>query len=110
MEIKNIGDIYLLIPEGDIDYNANIHIDEDIYVLLEENVSKIIIDLSYVNMIVSAFLKTLINIQRKLDKTGGKIILSNLQDHTYEVFKITGFDKILTISDSNENAMKIFAQ
>ena len=38
----------------------------------------------------------------------GKLVLCEMKEHILEVFKISGFNQILTITDSEDEALKKF--
>lgn len=60
-------------------------------------------DLEYIS---SAGLRSLLSLAKKLKEQKGKIALSGLKGSVGEVFKISGFDSIFKIFDSEENALK----
>jgi len=60
-------------------------------------------DLEYIS---SAGLRSILAIAKKLKEQKGKIVLTGLKGSVGEVFKISGFDSIFKIFDSEENALK----
>ncbi len=53
-------------------------------------------DLAYIS---SAGLRTLLTLQKQVNRTGGTLCLTHVQPSVKEVFEITGFAGILTIKD-----------
>jgi anti-anti-sigma factor len=60
-------------------------------------------DLEYIS---SAGLRAILATAKKLKDQKGKIVLTGLIGSVGEVFKISGFDSIFKIFDSEENALK----
>ncbi len=60
-------------------------------------VTKLIINVEKLAYISSAGLRVLLNAQKKLEKTGGAMVITHANDEIREIFEITGFDEILTI-------------
>ena len=60
-------------------------------------------DLEYIS---SAGLRSILSTAKKLKEQKGKIVLTGLKGSVGEVFKISGFDSIFKIFDSEENALK----
>jgi anti-anti-sigma factor len=60
-------------------------------------------DLEYIS---SAGLRSILSTAKKLKEQKGKIVLTGLRGSVGEVFKISGFDSIFKIFDSEENALK----
>ncbi|RJP63886.1 MAG: anti-sigma factor antagonist [Ignavibacteriales bacterium] len=73
---------------------------------LEKHISNgdrtLLIDFSEVNYISSAGLRIFVGIQKNLTKIGGEIILHSIIPTVYEVFRISGLNKVFRIvSDKN---------
>ena len=62
-----------------------------------DNVTKLTIDMEHLSYISSAGLRVLLNAQKRLEKAGGSMIITNANEELMEIFEITGFDEILTI-------------
>ena len=58
-----------------------------------------------VNYISSSGLKVFISAWRRAQKTGGKLILVGLTDRVREVFAVSGFDSVLPILPSVDDAL-----
>lgn len=63
-----------------------------------KNTKEIIIDCNELNYVSSACLRVLLQSQRKLGR-GGKLKLVGVNENVMDVFKITGFDSILSIEE-----------
>jgi len=62
-----------------------------------DTVSTVIIDMENVEYVSSAGLRVLLGAEKKMKTKDGKMIVRNVTLAVMDVFKITGFDKILTL-------------
>lgn len=67
--------------------------------------SNFVIDLSEVDYISSAGLRSILVIAKRLKANNGQLMLSALQDAVKEVFEISGFSSIIPIYESVEAAL-----
>ncbi len=65
----------------------------------------IIIDMSGLDYISSAGLRSILTASKRLKGEGGDIILTSLKNVVRDVFEISGFSSILPIYDSVETAL-----
>ncbi len=75
----------------------------------EENASAFIIDFSKLVYISSAGLRAILKIAKSCNEKGKKMAVCNLSPDVREVFKISGFDLIITVCDDLESAKKAIA-
>lgn len=61
------------------------------------NFDSMIIDFTDLNYISSAGLRVLISTQKKLQADNIPLVIKNVNDPINEIFRMSGFDKILTI-------------
>ena len=69
-----------------------------------ERSQKIIISFSKVNYVSSAGLRVILMSAKQVKAKGGAIALCDMADRIFEVFKMSGFDKILNIQPNLEGA------
>ncbi|MBR1672107.1 MAG: STAS domain-containing protein [Fretibacterium sp.] len=60
-------------------------------------VAKLVFDMGKLNYISSAGLRVLLNAQKKMEKSGGDMLVRNINHEIREIFEVTGFDEILTL-------------
>ena len=95
--IKNYNEKELtLAVEGRIDTITSQELDEEINVELG-NFDSLIMDFSDLEYISSAGLRVLIATQKKLKADNIPFIIRNVNDTVGEIFRMSGFDKILKI-------------
>ena len=73
---------------------------------IDEGDNVFIIDLSELDYISSAGLRSILATAKKLKAKKGDILLAALQDAVKEVFEISGFSSIIPIYDSMEAALE----
>lgn len=95
--IKNYNQKELtLIVEGRIDTVTSQQLDKEIMDELEK-FNFLIMDFANLEYISSAGLRVLISIQKKLKPAGIPFVIKNVNNAVGEIFRMSGFDKILTI-------------
>lgn len=67
---------------------------------------RLALDLSGVQLIASAGLGALINLNKECKAKGGKLALFAMAPELFQVFKLTRLNSLLTIVDSKEAAVK----
>jgi anti-anti-sigma factor len=105
---KSQEDIFIIEISGRMDSISIKEIEEKLNNAIENNKGKIIIDLAAVDYISSMGLGVLLAALKKQKKSKGSIELVSLQPFVRDIFKITGFDRIFSISSSQEEAVRNF--
>lgn len=94
----------VLIPAGRID-SGNARAFESI---VTERISagdhRVIVDFSRLDFISSSGLRVLLIAAKTLKVHKGAIALCSMKDHIKEVFQISGFDRIIPIRDTRQDA------
>ena len=62
-----------------------------------DGVTKLIIDMEKLVYVSSAGLRVLLNAQKKMEKSGGSMVVCHVNEEIREIFEVTGFDEILTL-------------
>ena len=97
MEIeKSVNGLILTVkPEGNINTITAVEFGESVFDDLDEKI-KLVLDFEKVGYVSSMGLRILLELQKRM-KEQGEMVLKNINPSIMEVFKISGFDKILTI-------------
>jgi anti-anti-sigma factor len=74
--------------------------------LIEKGETTLLLDLSALEYISSAGLRSILATAKQLKAKNGELLFSGLQGPVKEVFKISGFGSIFCIFDSTEDAQK----
>ncbi len=98
MEINTKQDsgITIISPIGRIDTSTAKNFEEGILKIIS-NSSSVIISFSSIDYISSAGLRVILMTGKKVASNKGKLALTDMHAKIYEVFKMSGFDKILKI-------------
>ena len=111
LEVEDIGDITVVnFLDKKILDDQNIQvIGEQLLKLVEElGRQKILLNFSNVEFLSSAALGKLIVLNRKLNETGGKLVLCNIDRNIYEVFEITKLNKVFAIAKDEQSGLQSF--
>ena len=102
MEIRKVSEgsvltVYLI---GRLDAVTALELDKNLAAVLN-TVTNLTIDLADLEYISSAGLRTLLKLQKRMDKQGSMKI-RNVRENVREVFDMTGFSDFLTIADDKK--------
>ena len=76
--------------------------------LLDQNVSKILVNCSQMDYVSSSGLRILLMALKRITMVKGKFVLCSLQENIREIFEISGFTTIFEIYPSEEDALRVF--
>jgi len=93
--------------EGHLDSESSPDFDEYVCKLLDNNVIYILIDLKNLNYISSEGIGAVLMIQKRISGKNGLAIFFNLNFEISSLFKLLGFDKVLTIASGRADALQI---
>lgn len=107
MEIKKISDGTRLTVKliGRIDAVTALELDKDLSATLD-GITDLTIDLAELEYISSAGLRTLLKIQKRMDKQGSMKIC-NIRNNVREVLDMTGFSNFLTLADDRKTKFSV---
>jgi anti-anti-sigma factor len=75
---------------------------------IDESEKHFVVDLSSLEYISSAGLRSILIIAKKLKALNGKILLAAMEESVNEVFEISGFNSIIPIHDTVQAAIRQF--
>jgi anti-anti-sigma factor len=96
-------------PDGRIDTLAAEQLDQALQATMAGGDHKIVMDMSKVEYISSAGLRSLAAVLVKCREDGGDMKLAALNERVTRVFKIIGFDILMSVSDTPEAAIAEFS-
>ena len=110
MEINQIkiDDVPIVSVSGRIDGTTSKDLETILNELIDQDMSKIVLDLEGVVYISSVGLRVLLSALKKVRPNKGDVKLVSLQPFVREVFEITGFTKLFTIYPSQGEALCCF--
>ena len=105
---ETIGTVEVLSLEGRLDASSAREIKEKVASLSQDNRVNLVIDMGGVDFIDSSGLGTLVSSLRTVNKQGGDIKISALQDQVRSVFELTRLHRIFGIYDDCRAAAMSF--
>jgi anti-anti-sigma factor len=102
------GDIKVLRFEGRLDTNTSPDAQTALEGLIGEGAQKILVDFEKLDYVSSAGLRVLLSTAKQLTRSSGELRLSNLNETVQEIFDISGFDTLLNVFGSREEALSGF--
>ena len=91
--------------DGRIDSSNSREFHSELDAVVEGSDAALILDFEDVSYISSAGMRVILLTAKSLQKSGMKFVLCSMNDSIREVFKISGFDKIIAIHDSQAEAL-----
>lgn len=101
-------DIHFISVNGEIDAGSSIFLDNALKEAVENNEKKIVVDLTNLNYISSAGLGVFISHLDEFETNKIKLVLFGINESVKEVFSILGLEKLLTIVNSEKEAIDSF--
>lgn len=99
-------DKMILFCEGRLDATTTPQLERVLQELVEGNQHLVRIDFHKVEYLSSAGLRTLLAFTKKLKSQGGGLVLSQVHDDVMDIISMGGFDHILSIHSTGEEAEK----
>lgn len=90
------GSVLTVVLHGRLDTSNASDFSKELLASLEQ-MSKLILDFSDLFYISSAGLRALLQALKQMKQQGGDMIIRNLSQEIRDVFRMTGFDQILTV-------------
>lgn len=107
-ETKN--GVIVFSPEGRIDTRSSSAFEQGVMSRVDsaEGQVNVVMNFTKLDYINSTGMRVLLILAKRLSGVSGKLVLCEMKDHIVEVFKISGFNQILTIVGSEEDALAQF--
>ena len=102
------GSVKVLQFDGRLDTNTSPEAQVALDGLIGEGAQKILVDFEKLDYVSSAGLRVLLSTAKQLSRSGGELRLSNLNETVREIFEISGFDTLLSVFGSSQEALAGF--
>jgi stage II sporulation protein AA (anti-sigma F factor antagonist) len=99
------SDVVVLKPEGSLDSSDSPKLEEAVLRIIGNGETRLVIDLSSVAYITSRGLRVFLLGAKKMAEAGGSIAVCSVQDFVRKVFDTVGFQDMLTVFDSTNEAV-----
>ncbi len=105
-ETKN--GVLVLSPQGRIDSRTSSEFEQAVvaHAIEPEGATQVVMNFTGLDYINSTGLRVLLLLAKRLARVKGKLVLCEMKEHIFEVFKISGFNQILTIVDTEADALR----
>ncbi len=103
------GDVTVFLPEGRIDTQAAADMDEALQAAVSAGKHNLVVEMSGVEYISSAGLRALAAVLVRSRAEGGDMTLAALNTRVTRVFRIIGFDVLMSVNDTQEAAIAEFS-
>ncbi len=100
-----IDNIPIIVVSGKIDAATSKDLDVALKRLIDQNKTRLVVDMENVEYLSSSGLRALMAAQNRLRKLGGDLMLTSLQPFVKEVFAITGANRFFKIYQSQREAI-----
>lgn len=97
--------VMVVVPRGRLDANGSQYLEAELQNLANEGVHHLVVDFQQVTYISSTGLRTLLLAVRRARRHQGDVKLCNLSPAVHKIFRMAGFDMILSMYDSEEKAV-----
>lgn len=105
LAIEKIENALVVSPAGQVNSANAGGLETDLLAQVEKGEHKIVLDLSQLDYISSAGLRVILLLAKRLKQHAGGLVLCDIQPQVREVFDISGFLAILTVTDTREAAL-----
>ncbi len=91
--------------DGRIDSSNSREFHSDLEAVITDSDTSVVLDFEDVAYISSAGMRVVLMTAKSLQQSGTEFVLCSMNDSIREVFRISGFDKIIAVHDSQAEAL-----
>lgn len=103
-----LGDVLVLRVHGRLDAVSSPNVERKIFDYINGGRYKILLNFSGVDYLSSAGMRMLLSTSKKLKTFNGKLVVSCVTSNVMDVLRMSGFDHVLDLSKTEEDALKKF--
>lgn len=100
------GDVLVIRIKGRLDSVSSPNAEKKVFDLINDGSLKIILDIGGVNYVSSAGMRMLLATTKKIRTLSGKLCVCSMIPNVLDVLKMSGFDHILELYPTEEEALK----
>lgn len=100
------GDVLILRFQGRLDAMSTPDAEKMVFQHISQGQNKLLLDFSGVDYISSAGMRMLLATTKKLKIQAGQLVLCSISMNVMDVFKMSGFDHVLELAKSEEEALQ----
>ncbi len=96
----------ILTLHGDVDMRTSPTLRDKLLQLIQQRPERIVLDLAGVPYMDSSGIGTMVELKRRLDRIGGKLVLAGLQPRVRSLLEITRLDQFFAIVENTDEAQE----
>ena len=110
LTIETKNGVLVLSPRGRIDHRTGAEFGSALlsYVGGPQGNTRMVVNFSGVDYMNSVGLHVVLWVRKRMAGTKGRLVLCEMKEHIREVFKVSGFDQIVTVVDTEADALTRF--
>ncbi len=105
---ENKGDVLVVHVKGRLDSISSPFAEKMVCESIEQGHLKIVLEISGVNYVSSAGMRMLLAATKKMRSLSGKFFVTAVTPNVMDVLKMSGFDHILELYNTEDEALKHF--
>lgn len=102
------GDVVVLTVAGRLDSNTSGEFEDTLLERIRGGARKLVLDFGALEYISSAGLRVLLKATREVKAQGGKMVICQAKDYIQEVFDLSGFTAVFSLSPDIQGAYAQF--
>jgi anti-anti-sigma factor len=106
IDLQEIDKKMILRLDGRLDAATSVILERKIDSLIEEKRYLIYLDFLRIDYLSSAGMRLLLAVSKKLKQKKGVLVLFSISEEVMEIIKLAGFDKILLIFETEQDAIQ----
>ena len=110
VEVQRQDGNLIALVGGSVDGNNAAEFQASLQGAVQDGDKSMVLDFASLSYISSAGLRVLLLVAKDLQNRGANFAICSLQGQVGELFSVSGFDQIIQISDSQEDAISSFTQ
>lgn len=103
--VETVGEIQIVSLGGRFDNAAAPSFDAGIIAVIPAGITRVVLDASALSYLSSAGLRSLLTLQKKMQASGGTLILAGVLPFVQDILNIAGFSKLLRFAPTRESAL-----
>lgn len=102
------GDILILRMSGRLDAVSSPTAERKVFDHINSGQYKLLFDFSGIDYLSSAGMRMLLSVTKKLKSLSGKLVLFSVTSNVMDILKMSGFDHVLEIVQTEEDGLRRF--
>lgn len=102
------GDVLILRLKGRLDAVGAPIAEKKLFDYVHQGKQKVVFNFSGVNYLSSAGMRMLLSTTKKMKSLAGKLVICGITETVMDALKMSGFDQVLDITKTEEDALRRF--